>query len=78
MQGNQGRDALVGGDGNDTLQGGGGDDTLLGELGLDVLNGNAGDDIGATGEGLDPPPSNITIDESFRITTAILESLDGI
>ena len=55
-------DLIVGGDGDDTLQGGGNDDTLLGELGQDVLNGNAGDDIGATGEGLDPPPSNITID----------------
>lgn len=78
VQGNLGEDTLAGGDGDDSLQGGGNDDTLLGELGLDVLNGNSGDDIGATGEGLDPPASNIRLDESLRITTAIMEALDGV
>lgn len=79
IDGGQGRDTLRGHDGDDTLRGGGGRDTLVGDQGIDVLNGNGGIDLGVTGEALDPTPIRVeTIDESFVLTSRMLENLDGV
>mgnify|MGYP003444912473 CR=1 FL=1 len=61
MNGNAGRDTLIGGldvllidaCGNDTLRGGQDSDVLYGECGNDLLNGNQGDDVAYGGTGND-------------------------
>ena len=80
LQGDGGKDTITGGDGNDNLIGGGNRDTLLGGDGADTLNGNGGRDVGAYGEGADflPPISIEVLDESFVLTTKMMQSLDGI
>ena len=79
MIGGLGEDTIQGADGDDTLRGGGGRDTLVGDQGIDVLNGNGGNDLGVTGEGIDPTPIRVEIiDESFRLSAAMLLNLDGI
>lgn len=79
LDGGLGRDTLRGHDGDDTLRGGGGADTLIGDQGVDVINGNGGDDLAVTGEGADPTPIRIeVIDESFVLTSRILDNLDGV
>lgn len=79
LDGGLGNDTMRGDDGDDTLRGGGGADTLVGDQGVDVLNGNGGNDLGVTGEGADPTPIRIEIiDESFVLTSRMLQSLDGI
>lgn len=79
LRGELGRDTITGNDGDDMVIGGGGADTLLGNQGADSLNGNGGFDTGAVGEGLDDAPRRIElIDESFTLSSRMLESLDGV
>ena len=56
-----GSDTILGGDDNDTLFGDGGADTLAGNDGSDEINRDVLD----------------TIDESFRLTTAIMRALEA-
>jgi Ca2+-binding RTX toxin-like protein len=69
-------DTIVGGDGHDTLRGGGSDDTILGEDGDDVINGNSGNDTASTGEGADVVSDVETIDESFVLSTDLMQDFD--
>lgn len=69
-------DTIVGGDGNDTLRGGGSDDTITGDQGDDVINGNSGNDTASTGEGADIASSVETIDESFVLSTDLIQDFD--
>ena len=79
LDGGLGNDTLRGEDGDDTLRGGGGNDTLVGDQSIDVLKGNGGNDLGVTGEGGDPAPIRVEIiDESFMLTSRMLQSLDGV
>lgn len=45
IDGNNGRDTLIGGDGDDTISGGRGNDSINGSTGNDSITGNAGRDI---------------------------------
>jgi Ca2+-binding RTX toxin-like protein len=54
VDGDVGRDTIVGGDGNDNLAGGAGADTILGGDGTDLIFGNRGDDAVNGNRGNDP------------------------
>ncbi len=79
LNGGAGNDSLLGGDGNDSLTGGAGNDLLLGQDGDDRIDGQGGADTIAGGQGTDTLIVNgDLVNESFVITTAILEAMDGI
>ena len=79
LNGGAGNDSLLGGDGNDSLVGGAGNDLLLGQDGDDRIDGQGGADTIAGGQGTNTLIVNgDLVNESFVITTAILEAMDGI
>ena len=79
LNGGAGNDSILGGDGNDFLYGGAGNDLLLGQDGDDRIDGQGAADTIAGGQGTNTLIINGDfVNESFVITSALLEAMDGI
>lgn len=77
IRGDNDKDTITGGDGNDTLVGGIDADVLLGEQGDDLLDGQGGTDLAAKGGGADTTFNIEVLDETYRLSDALLAALNG-